>query len=235
MDRTTRLIRWQRITIAVLFLAFLSTAFAAAYETRRSEARLKDVRRLRQQVSEYEAEMRKHRLMPEDIEYLRWFNRFDQACLKMSNQQARALDLAEHSMEENSLEPAIAAAETQWLESQSRFRQTSPPPACEAVADAYAERLGLISGQVRRRVHGWMMISSRGYDMNTPQSRKQVRAWTEYRARERDIESGRKQLEATTHQLNAALEQISHTPGTPLPQDLARLRVRWMAFLHYEK
>ncbi len=57
MDKTPRLIKWQRITIAVLFLASLLMAFAAGYQARRSEARLKENQQLQLRVSECEAEM----------------------------------------------------------------------------------------------------------------------------------------------------------------------------------
>jgi hypothetical protein len=238
MEKTTRLIRWQRITIFVLFLAFLSMAFASSYQARKSEIRLQESERWRQRVIQYEAERQQYRLnrlMPADIEYLRWFQQFDRACLQRSKQQAHTLGLALHSSEVGGLERAILAATKQGIEDQSRFQQKLPPLACQSIASLYAQRLELMTGQVRARVALWMVLSSRGYSIDSPQGRNWSEAMRDYSERERDRDFTHLQrLKTTTDLLNAALEQLSHTDGTPLPQDLARLRVRWMGISEYE-
>ncbi|MES2459726.1 MAG: hypothetical protein V4671_04025 [Armatimonadota bacterium] len=226
-DTTTRLIKWQRITISVLFLAFISTALAAGYQAHLSEARLKENRQLRQRVSQYETERRQFRRTPEDIEYLQWFKAFDQSCRTMSKQQAELIGRELHSSEEDSLEPVTTDATNQWRQYLVRFRQKSPPHACEALAAAYAERLSLMTGQVQNCVSWTKAISSRLYSMDSPQGRKWIKTpgvfWESER---RNAETLR--LRATTTYLNVELDQIARTPGIPLPQDLAKLRVRWV-------
>lgn len=145
----------------------------------------------------------------------------------MSKQQAGSIVRELHSSEEDSLEPVTADARNQWRQSLSRLRQKSPPPACQALAAAYSERLGLMSGQVQEWVSIQMAISSRGYNIDSPQGRKWSKTpgmnWESER-RNADLQ----RLRATTTYLNVELEQIAHTPGTPLPQDLAKFRVRWV-------
>ena len=228
MDKTTKLIQWQRITIAALFLATLLMASAAGYQTRRSEARWKENQQLQLRVSEYEAERRRSRLTPADIEYLRWFKEFDQSCRKMSKQQASSLGLALHSFQEADLERVTAAATDQWRQSLSLFQQKSPPPACQGIADIYSKRLGLMVGQVQVCVKTTMMISSHIYSIDSPQGRKWSKTLRTNWGRDT---ANMEHLRATTGQLNAALEQLAHTPGTPLPHDLAKLRVSWIGVL----
>ena len=139
-----------------------------------------------------------------------------------------SLGKALHSFEEDDLERVTAAAMEQWRQSQPLFLQKSPPPACQGIADAYSERLGLMTEQVPVSVSMTIMISSRLYSIDSPQGRKQFKR---PRVSFERINANQRRLQATTTQLNAALEQIVHTSGTPLPQDLAKLRVSWVGVL----
>jgi hypothetical protein len=172
MDTTTRLIRWQRITIVVLLLALLSAAITAAYQARTSEARRQDALRLRQRVNEYDAKMRWSGLTPADVAYLQWFQEFDTSCRTMSKRQANALSTALHSSEEHDLERIMASSKKEWFKARFRFHQQSPPPSCAALTIAYGDRLGLMAEEVDRCVSMMMMISSQLYSNETPQGRK---------------------------------------------------------------
>jgi hypothetical protein len=212
----------------VLVVAFLSMTIAASYQVRISEVRRKENQRLRQRLSEYETGVRRFGLTPADIEYLRWFQEFDRASRMMSKQQEDSICEALHSSEEDDLERVTADAMKQWREAESRFRQKSPPPACRSIAAAYSERLGLMAGQIHECVAMRMALSSQFYPEDSPQGRKWSKApRIDWRRPNTNMDS----LRVTTRQLNVALEQISRLPGTPLPQDLAKLRVGWEGVL----